>query len=253
MMLRASARPSLLALVVVATLAANAAAQAQVLPVGPISDPVGDLRSSPAYAGPPNPALDVVLADVVLNLTTNTFTFTQTMAGPISSLVDPGTGANLGSYSWGINHGFSNLNFNELGLPNILFDAVLTLNPNGTGTYRGAAAPNGSVTVSGNTLTAVLPVSFLAPPSPPANAPSLLPDTQWSFNLWPRSSILPNGSPLGFGDAQIADFGPNAIDFSPQVVPEPSSVVLLGLGLAAAACRVGFVARRGRRAAVAMR
>jgi hypothetical protein len=252
-MLRASRRYRLLALIIGASLASNAAVHAQALPVGPISDPVGDLRSSPGYAGPPNPALDVVSADVILNLSTNTFTFTQTMAGPISSLVDPSTGANLGSYSWGINHGFSNLNFSELGLPNVLFDAVLTLNPNGTGSYRGTAAPAGSVTVSGDTLTAVLPVSFLAPPSPPANAPPLLPDTQWSFNLWPRSSILPNGSPLGFGDAQIADFGPNAIDFSPQVVPESSSVALLGLGLVAAACRVGFSARRARREAITAR
>jgi hypothetical protein len=54
-------------------------------------------------------------------------------------------------------------------------------------------------------------------------------------------------------DAQIADFGPNAIDFSLQVLPEPSSVALLGLGLVAAACQVGFATRRACREAIATR
>jgi hypothetical protein len=89
------------------------------------------------------------------------------------------------------------------------------------------------VTVSGDTLTAVLPVSFLAPPPPPANAPGqLLPVTQWQFNLWPRSSITTSGAPLGFGDAQIADFAPDATDFVvTQAVPEPTSLVMLVAGL----------------------
>src|SRR5205814_119690 len=129
----------------------------------------------------------------------NTLTFTQTMAGPVAGALDA-NGGNLGSYSWGINHGYSNLNFNELSTPtatfNVLFDSVLTLNPNATATYRGSQAPAGSVIRSGNTLTAVLPVSgppgtfSLAPPPLPANAQGpLLPVEQWSYNLWPRSSF----------------------------------------------------------------
>ena len=183
-------RLTLLALLIGTGLSANTGLQA-----GMILDAANDFRKFDpnvpgSYAGPPNPALDVLSADVILDLSKNTLTFTSTMAGPISGLINPNTGANLGSFSWGINHGYGNLNFNQLGLPNVLFDAVLSLNPNGTGAYRGAQAPAGSVTVSGNTLTAVLPLSFLAPPPQPANAQGpLLPASGWSYNLWPRSSI----------------------------------------------------------------
>jgi hypothetical protein len=207
-----------------------------VVHAGPILDPANDFRtfnpSDPnSYAGPNNPGLDVLSANVILDLSLQTLTITSTMAGPISGLIDPTTGALLGNFSWGINHGYGNNNFASIGLPNVLFDAVLTLNPNGTGTYRGSAAPAGSVTASGNTLTAVLPVSFLAPPPPPANAQGpLLPVTEWTYNLWPRSSIRTDGSALGFGNAQIADFAPDTDDFA-ATVPEPSGVALFAAGL----------------------
>jgi hypothetical protein len=201
-----------------------------------IIDPAGDFRvfdpgNPNSFAGPNNPGLDVLSANVILNLNLQTLTITSTMAGPISGLVDPNTGANLGSFSWGINHGYGNLNFADIGLPNVLFDAVLTLNPNGTGTYRGSAAPAGSVVASGNTLTATLPVSFLGPPPQPPNAIGpLLPVFDWTYNLWPRSSIRTDGTPLGFGNAQIADFAPDTQDFAATVVPEPPSAVLLAIG-----------------------
>jgi hypothetical protein len=231
-MMRISHRLRLLALIVGAGLTANTTLQA-----GSVSDPANDFRQfdpndANSYAGPPNPGLDVLSANVILDLSENTLTFTSTMAGPISGLINPSTGANLGSFSWGINHGYSSNNFAEIGLPNVLFDAVLTLNPDGTGSYRGTPAPAGAVTASGNTLTAILPTSFLAPPPQPANAKGpLLPITDWSYNLWPRSSIRTDGTSLGFGDAQIADFAPDATDFVAQTVPEPAGVVMLGMGI----------------------
>jgi hypothetical protein len=202
-----------------------------------IIDPQGDFRvfdplNPNSYAGPNNPGLDVLSANVILNLNNQTITITSTMAGPISGLLDPITGGNLGSFSWGINHGYGNLNFADIGLPNVLFDAVLTLNPNGTGAYRGSQAPAGSVVASGNTLTATLPVSFLGPPPQPAGAIGpLLPVFDWTYNLWPRSSFKTDGTALGFGNAQIADFAPDTVDFAATVVPEPSSAVLLVFGL----------------------
>jgi hypothetical protein len=65
----------------------------------------------------------------------------------------------------------------------------------------------------------------------------------WAYNLWPRSNIRSDGTPLGFGNAQIADFAPDATTFQATPVPEPTSVVLLATGLAGIASRV---ARRRR-------
>jgi hypothetical protein len=206
----------------------------------PIIDPAGDLRTfDPAnpnsYAGPANPALDVLSAQVILDSVTQTLTFTSTMGGPLSSLINPVTGANLGFMAWGINHGYGNLNFASIGLPGVVFDAVLSLNPDGTGTYRGSQTPAGAITVSGNTLTAVLPIAFLAPPPAPANAQGpLLAVELWAYNLWPRSAIRADGTPLGFGNAQISDFAPDATTFTATAVPEPTTLVLLASGLVAA-------------------
>jgi hypothetical protein len=220
--------------------------------VGPVVDPANDFRPFNAgdpnsYAGPHNPALDVLSADVIFDSSHNTLTFTSTMAGPISGLLVPVTGANLGSFSWGINHGYGNNNFASIGLPGVIFDAVFTLNPNGTASYRGSQAPPGSVVVSGDTLTAVLPVSFLAAPPKPANAQGpLLPVADWTYNLWPRSSIRVDGSALGFGNAQIADFAPDDEVFAAQVVPEPAT---LAPAVLASMAGVGHAWRKRRRIA----
>src|SRR3954453_6494633 len=114
-MTRISRRLGLLALIIGAGLAANTGLHA-----APVTDPANDLRTfdptNPlSYAGPANPALDVLSVNVTLDDSSHTFTISQTMAGPISGLIDPTTGALLGSYSWGINHGYGSLNFNEIG------------------------------------------------------------------------------------------------------------------------------------------
>jgi hypothetical protein len=218
---------------------AGSAADAS-LATGPVTDAAGDFRvddgTPNGYLGPNNPALDVLTANVIYDPVAATLTFTAKMAGPIATLVGPGN-TNLGTFSWGINHGFGNLNFASIGLPGVLFDAVLAVNPNGTAAYRGNAAPAGSVTVTGDTITAMLPLAFLAPPPKPGNAiGDLLPVQQWSYNLWPRSTVeVDLVTPIPFGNAQIADFAPDDVDFLAQVVPEPASVVSASLGILAGA------------------
>jgi len=214
-------------------------ARPDLLLASPIIDPAGDLRTfDPAnpnsYAGPQNPALDVLSAEVILDSVTQTLTFTSTMGGPLSSLVGPGN-ANLGIFAWGINHGYGNNNFASIGLAGVVFDAVLSVNANGTGTYRGTATPAGSITTNGNTITAILPIAFLGPPPAPGNATGpLLPIELWSFNLWPRSAIRFDGTPLGGGNQQIADFAPDNAMFRATPVPEPATMLLLASGLVAA-------------------
>jgi len=220
-----------LALILGAALPANAA-----LLVGPVTDPADDNTPS-FYGGPKLAALDVLSANVIYNPSLNTLTFTSTMAGPISSLVGPG-GTNLGTFSWGINHGFGTNSFAAIGLPNVLFDAVLAVNPNETAAYRGNQSPALSVTASGNTLTAVVLVSSL-----PAPGQSLADPAQWTFNLWPRSLFDANGGSLA-GNAQISDFAPDTEDFFPQAVPEPGT---LGSGALGAGLALLYWWRRARR------
>ena len=234
-MLRAMLRLGLLSGLAGALLLAQSPARA-----GGIIDAAGDFRPNDpndpnSYKGPQNGALDVVSANVILDLVHQTVTFTATMAGPVSSLVGPNN-SNLGTYIWGINHGYGNLNFAAIGFGGVLFDAVLTVNPNGTAVYRGANAPAGSVTVSGNTITAVVTTAFIAPPPAPASPLGPLLDiTQWGYNLWPRSTIDANGNAIA-GNAQISDFAPNNSTFRAEIAtPEPSTFALAGLGLLGAA------------------
>src|SRR5262245_45446105 len=83
------ARPVLacVLLVFVSCLLVSKTAQAET-----IIDPPNDFRTfdpgNPnSYAGPQNPGLDVLSANVILNLNLQTLTITSTMAGPISGLV----------------------------------------------------------------------------------------------------------------------------------------------------------------------
>src|SRR4051794_7739750 len=120
-MTRTSRRLSLLALLLGAGLSTGAGLQA-----GQILDPAGDLRqfdpNAPcSSAGRQNSGLDALSATVIFDPNQNALTFASSMAGPIAGLLDPTTGANQGLFSWGINHCYGNLNFNQLGLPNVLF------------------------------------------------------------------------------------------------------------------------------------
>jgi hypothetical protein len=187
-----------------------------------ISDPLGDFL--PTFGGSSSSAdLDVIGATVTYNGITDVFTFSGTMAGAIGSTPN-------GLYVWGINKGAGVAGFAANGITGVLFDAVLQLRPNGTGSIGANNLPAGAVTIAGNTITGVV-------------SGALLPSTgfgkaNYTFNLWPR-----NTSFAGF--AAISDFAPNNSNFTAIPVPEPASAALMALGVA------GMLAWRRRSAASA--
>lgn len=190
----------------IALLAATAHAQA-----AGVADPAHDFL--PTFAGDPNTAsdLDVVSAGVTYNASTDTFVLSSTMDGPIGT-------TDSALYVWGVNRGAGTAGFSSLGLNGVLFDRVILLTAGGTGSIPGGGSlPAGSVTVSGNTITAVI-------------SGALLPSTgfekqNYTWNLWPRDTAFT-------GTSAISDFAPDNSNLSTTAVPEPSihALMLVGLG-----------------------
>jgi hypothetical protein len=175
-----------------------------------ISDPLGDFLPTFAGSAAASPDLDVLGATVTYDAGNNLFTFSSVQAGAVGSTA-------TGLYVWGVNRGAGAAGFAANGLGGVLFDAVVLLRPNGTGSVGGNALPAGAVTVSGNTITGTVSGALL--PSTgflPAN---------YTFNLWPRDTAF-----AGFG--AISDFAPNNANFTAVPVPEPATWLLTSLGLA---------------------
>lgn len=173
-----------------------------------ITDAAGDFL--PTYTGPKNGDLDVLSITVTTNGTA--FTLTALMAGAIGTT----TG---GRYIWGVNRGTGTAGFASIGLDQVLFDTVIALNNDGTGTVNllngspATALAAGAVTISGNTISAIIPYTLL-----PTRG---LVFENYGFNLWPRSP--------GAGNAFLSDFAPNNGTIA---TPEPATLLLMGLGLA---------------------
>ncbi len=196
-----------LALIILSIIAGTPAARAGVI------DAAGDFV--PTYLGPRNGDLDVRFAEVLLD--ESKFILHAVLDAPV------GTTAG-GFYVWGFDRGRHNVGFPNLGSPpfatGVLFDTVVVVRPTGVA--------GGTVVVNGNEITAFLPrtVAALAP------LPGLLTQEQFTWNLWPRSPVIPGGPT----DSNLADFAPDNSDASIQAIPEPSALALLfgaGLGLSA--------------------
>ena len=169
----------------------------------------------PTFTGPHGADLDVLSTTATLvgtNLVLN-----ATLAGAVGTT--PG-----GLYVWGIDRGMgaSTANFGSLGLSNIIFDSVVIVNPDGTGTVvllspSQVATPlaAGAISIAANQFTVTVPLSML--PSTGFTA------ANYTQNLWPRYGGLTM-------DSQISDFAPD--DHMASIsTPEPATLGLLGLSL----------------------
>ncbi|HUE73799.1 MAG TPA: hypothetical protein VMP01_23165 [Pirellulaceae bacterium] len=148
-----------------------------------IPDPVGDFL--PTYTGPHDPGLDVLAHEVLLQ--GDRVIFLGRMAGPIAPTQDIG-----GLYLFGLDRGRGTPRFlggtPQIG-PNVVWDSVLRINPNGTGAFAnqvaGIVTPlnPADISIDGNEFTASVPLSLLLPAA-------TLPPEEWTYNLWPRNGVI---------------------------------------------------------------
>jgi len=190
-----------------------------------ITDPIGDFFPLLDSAAPRGGDLDVVSAQAFLR--GGHLHFTATMDAPIGT-------TDLAFYVWGVDRGTGAItaDFARHGLPDIVFDALLIANNDGTGLVNlirpglppiSTPLPPGSVTMAGNTIDVMVSLGLLP-------STGFLP-SDYEWNLWPRWRGVP------FGDTQISDFAPDDRN-ARLTVPEPAVLALLAVGLAAGRRRV---------------
>ena len=160
------------------------------------ADPAGDFL--PGYTGPQDPGLDVVSYEAVF--VGDHIVFAGEMAGPVAP-----TGAIGGLYIIGVDRGLGTPRFagrEPVIGPNVLWDSVVRVNPDGTGLFNnviaGVSTPltAADITIDGNTFTARVPVSLMTPSA-------TRPPEEWTYNLWPRNSAV-----IG-NNAAVPDLAPD--------------------------------------------
>ena len=181
-----------------------------------ISDPTGDYLTS--YTGPHQADLDVTSLSVTFNASTDSFLLQSTMAGLIDATLP-------GFYAIGVNTGTGTGPFASIGAPDVLFNQVIAVQKDGTAAIGANALAPGSVTIGGNALSVVIPLSML----PTTGFDPL----HYGFNIWPRS---------GAGGLEvISDFAPNnaTVAAAAGAVPEPANWMMMlgGFGLIGSALR----------------
>ena len=197
-----------------------------------ITDPVGDILTT--FSGVhPTGDLDVLDATVLYDSSTNLYRLTATMNAT------PGSTTPGALYVWGVNTGAGTTNpgFVANGIDGVRFNEVVLLQPNGAGSIVNLGAggvttplPGGSINISGNTISAIVPGSLLS-------ATGFRP-IDYTWNLWPRDVSF--GTLADFN--QVADFAPNNANFTTTAgaVPEPEAY----LGIVAGLLVAGWVVRR---------
>jgi len=171
-----------------------------------IADPVGDFL--PTYTGVQDPGLDVVAHEVVL--LEDQMVFSGQMAGPVAT-----TQAIGGLYLFGVDRGLGTPRFLNppsappiIG-PNVKWDSVLRINPNGTGNFNNllagvnTALNPADIHINGNEFTASVPLTLLMPAA-------TRPPGEWTYNLWPRNGVGQN--------VQVSDLAPDDGNSPVQVI-----------------------------------
>ena len=173
-----------------------------------IPDPTGDFL--PSYTGPHQADLDVTSLSVSFNSMTNSFLIQSTMAGTINSGLP-------GFYVIGVNTGTGVIApFGSIGAGNVRFNQAISVQKDGAAKVGATSLAPGSVTIGGNALSLIVPLS-------------LLPSTGWdaehyAFNIWPRSGTVG-------GLATISDFAPDNSDLSAAPEPAAWAMMVSGFGL----------------------
>ncbi|HWE38018.1 MAG TPA: hypothetical protein VG406_15715 [Isosphaeraceae bacterium] len=175
--------------------------------------PTGVVTKAPnfyeLFAGPQRAELDVVRASGRF-VPGKGLVFTGTMAGRINR--HPSDPSQSSFYAIGINRGSSSAIAPFTNRPNVIFDAVVAVEvqpqgisailvdltaPPGTAPTQ---LPAGSARVNGRQVQVTVDPALL--PTPPGGVPL----TQFTFNLWPRSSL--SMAPLPDGRSVVASFIP---------------------------------------------
>jgi hypothetical protein len=172
-----------------------------------IADPPGDFLNT--YTGPHDPGLDVLSHQATL--AGDRLVFYGEMDGPIAPTQLIG-----GIYIIGVDRGRGTPRFlagTPVIGPNVLWDLIVRINPNGTGLVNnqiaGVATPlnPADIVIDGNVFTASVPLSLLTPAA-------TLPPCEWTYNLWPRNGLVPGQN------QNVSDLAPDDGNSPVQTVPE---------------------------------
>lgn len=173
-----------------------------------IADPAGDFLST--YTGTQDPGLDVVAHEVDYLEDQERMVFSGRMAGSVAA-----TQAVGGLYLFGVDRGQGTPRFLStppappvIG-PNVVWDSVLRINPNGTGNFNNLLAGVNTplnpadIHINGDEFTASVPLTLLTPGA-------TRPPQEWTYNLWPRNGLGQN--------VQVSDLAPDDGNSSVQTV-----------------------------------
>jgi hypothetical protein len=173
-----------------------------------IADPAGDLLST--YTGTQDPGLDVVAHEVDYLEDQERMVFSGRMAGSVAA-----TQAVGGLYLFGVDRGQGTPRFLStppappvIG-PNVVWDSVLRINPNGTGNFNNLMAGVNTplnpadIHINGDEFTASVPLTLLTPGA-------IRPPQEWTYNLWPRNGLGQN--------VQVSDLAPDDGNSSVQTI-----------------------------------